>query len=93
MVQLLQASEGLPQLYADAIPVLVDLARQLGTVFSSIRFKENIATLDTDESLLIDKLRPVIFNYISQQKRSLGLIAEEVEEVYPEMCVWEVKSC
>jgi hypothetical protein len=74
---------------ADAIPVLVDSAGQLGTVSSSIRFKENIATLDTDESSLIDKLRPVTFNYIGQQKRSLGLIAEEVEEVYPEMCVYD----
>jgi hypothetical protein len=32
---------------ADAILVLVDSARQLGTVSSSIKFKENIATLDT----------------------------------------------
>jgi hypothetical protein len=31
----------------DAILVLVDLAGQLGTVSSNIRFKENIATLDT----------------------------------------------
>jgi hypothetical protein len=77
---------------ADAIPVLVDSAGQLGTVSSSIRFKENIATLDTDESSLVDKLRPVTFNYIGQQKRSLGLIEEEVEEVYPEMCVYDGKE-
>jgi hypothetical protein len=45
--------------------------------------------LDTVESSLIDKLRPVTFNYIGQQKRSLGLIAEEVEEVYREMCIYD----
>jgi hypothetical protein len=73
---------------ANAIPVLIDLAGQLGTVFSSLRFKKNIVTLDIDELSLINKLRPVTFNYISQQKRSLGLIAEEVEEVYPEICVY-----
>jgi hypothetical protein len=37
----------------------------------------------------VDKLRPVSFNYIGQEKISLGLIAKEVEAIYPEMCVYD----
>jgi hypothetical protein len=31
----------------------------------------------------------VSFNYKGQTKKSLGLTAEEVEQCYPEMCVYD----
>lgn len=72
---------------ADAIPVLVDSAGQLGTVSSSIKYKENIHDLVSMESI-IRQLRPVEFNYKGQDSKSIGLIAEEVEAIYPEMCIY-----
>jgi hypothetical protein len=74
---------------ADAIPVLIDSAGQLGTVSSSIKFKEKVADLTEEESGVLDFLRPVSFNYKGQTKKTLGLIAEEVELCYPEMCVYD----
>jgi hypothetical protein len=73
---------------ADAVPVMIDSAGQLGTVVSSARFKEEIADMaDASGGLL--KLRPVTFRYKGQQggRRQYGLVAEEVEEVLPELVV------
>lgn len=70
----------------DAIAVLVDSAGQLGTVSSSIRFKENVKDLP-DKSQDIMKLRPVEFNFSSKDYKSIGLIAEEVAEVFPDMVI------
>jgi hypothetical protein len=74
---------------ADAIPVLIDSAGQLGTVSSSIKYKENVADITEEESGVLDSLRPVSFNFKGQTKKTLGLIAEEVEHCYPEMCVYD----
>ncbi len=77
---------------ADAIPVLVDSLGQLGTAVSSIVYKENVRDLDypVDVSGIVDGLRPVAFNYKTQPgKETIGLIAEEVEKVYPGMCVYQ----
>lgn len=75
---------GITTVNADAIAVLVDSAGQFGTVSSSLRFKENIKDLDDSERIY--NLRPVSFNYKTQSgKKSTGLIAEEVLEVYPEL--------
>ena len=70
------------------IPVLVDNAGQLGTVASSIRYKENVKDLG-DISSDIMRLRPVRFDYIGENsaKSQNGLIAEEVEEIMPSMVV------
>jgi hypothetical protein len=68
----------------------VDSAGQLGTVSSSIKFKENVVDITEEESGILDSLRPVSFNYKGQTKKTLGLIAEEVEHCYPEMCVYDV---
>jgi hypothetical protein len=57
---------------ADAIPVLVDSAGQLGTVSSSIKYKENVADITEEESGVLDSLRPVSFNYKGQIKKTLG---------------------
>jgi hypothetical protein len=51
---------------------------------SSIRYKDNVKTLDFDSSQL-DKLRPVSFNYKFDNASGIGLIAEEVNEIYPEL--------
>ena len=73
---------------ADAIPVMIDSSGQLGTISSSVRFKEEIADMaDASGGLL--KLRPVTFRYKGQAggRRQYGLVAEEVEEVLPELVV------
>jgi hypothetical protein len=78
---------------ADAIPVLIDSAGQLGTVSSSRRFKEEIRDMgDATEKLLA--LRPVTFRYkpeVQSGERPLeyGLIAEEVAEVFPDLVVYD----
>jgi hypothetical protein len=74
----------------DAIPVLVSSTGQLGTVSSSIKYKENVKDLQGSE--IIYKLRPVEFKYkqnTDSDKTSIGLIAEECESVYPEMCIYQ----
>ena len=79
---------------ANAIPVLIDSAGQLGTVSSSARFKQDIADMgDRTERLL--ELRPVVFRYEQEQTLpdgsevplEYGLIAEEVAEVFPDLVV------
>jgi len=70
----------------DAIPVLVDSAGQLGTISSSIRFKENIEDMG-DVSSPILNLRPVIFDLIDRDAKykQVGLIAEEVDDIMPSL--------
>jgi hypothetical protein len=57
----------------------------LGTITeqSSLRYKENIINLEsiTDK---VDRLRPVRYNKIGNTNTEIGLIAEEVAEVFPE---------
>jgi hypothetical protein len=73
---------------ANAIPVLIDTAGQLGTVSSSRRFKKEIEPMDsTSEAILA--LKPVTFHYKSDNCNTpqFGLIAEEVAEVNPDLVV------
>jgi hypothetical protein len=70
---------------ADAINVLIDSAGQLGTVSSSIRFKENVQDLPDTRVL---ELRPVRFNYKQDGRIGTGLIAEEVEKVMPQLVAY-----
>jgi hypothetical protein len=72
---------------ADAVGVMIDCSGQLGTINSSRRYKEDIQDMGEASSGLM-KLRPVTYRY--QQPYAdgsnpvdYGLIAEEVEEVYP----------
>jgi len=72
---------------ASALPVFVDASGQLGTMKSSIRFKENVETMG-DASGGLMQLRPVTFHYKSayddgSNLLQYGLIAEEVAKVYP----------
>src|SRR5882724_4737803 len=73
---------------ADAIPVLIDSAGQLGTISSSRRFKREIKSMDqVSEAILA--LKPVTFYYKSDttDTRQFGLIAEEVAELRPDLVV------
>jgi Chaperone of endosialidase len=73
---------------ANAIPVLIDSAGQLGTASSSQRFKHDIEPMDqTSESILA--LKPVTFHYKSDDTNTpqFGLIAEEVAKVNPDLVV------
>ncbi len=73
----------------NAIPVVIDSNGQLGTVSSSRRFKEDIQDMGEASSGLL-RLRPVSFHYQKafddgSKPIQYGLIAEEVEEVYPDL--------
>jgi hypothetical protein len=73
----------------DAIPVLIDASGQLGTVSSSRRYKEDIQDMG-DASRDLMRLRPVTFRYKKpfadgSKPIQYGLIAEEVDEVYPDL--------
>jgi trimeric autotransporter adhesin len=73
----------------DATAVVIDSNGQLGTVSSSRRFKEDIQNMGDASSGLL-RLRPVTFRYQKpfadgSKPIQYGLIAEEVEEVYPDL--------
>jgi hypothetical protein len=73
---------------ADAVPVMIDSAGQLGTASSSRRFKTDVQDMkDYTRHLLV--LRPVTFRYkeYSGDRLEVGLIAEEVAEIYPDLVV------
>ena len=84
---------------ANAIPVLIDSAGQLGTVSSSRSVKKDIRDMgDATDRLL--ELRPVTFRYKQEQTLpsggevppEYGLIAEEVAEVFPDLVVYDEKG-
>ena len=77
---------GITTVNANAVPVVIDSAGQLGTVSSSRRFKKEIKPMDqTSEAIL--SLKPVTFHYKSDSTGipQFGLIAEEVAEVNPDL--------
>src|SRR5579863_9131055 len=68
-----------------ACAVVVENSGQLGCVKSSARYKRDIRDMgDASDKLM--KLRPVTFTYKadSTSTQQYGLIAEEVEKIYPE---------
>jgi len=74
----------------DAVAVLISVSTgQLGTVSSSLRYKENVQDMDSYSNRLM-KLRPVIFNYKKDERAHVqyGLIAEEVDQIFPELVVY-----
>ena len=66
------------------VAVRVSASGQLGTVPSSVRFKQNIKPMD-DASAAIHSLKPVTFHYKKELDPEgvpqFGLVAEEVEKV------------
>jgi uncharacterized coiled-coil protein SlyX len=73
---------------ADAIPVVIDSAGQLGTMSSSQRFKKEIKPIDSASEVMLE-LKPVTFHYKSDPAGTpqFGLIAEEVAKVDPNLVV------
>ncbi|AYV77742.1 MAG: hypothetical protein Edafosvirus1_73 [Edafosvirus sp.] len=74
------------------VPVYVDSTGKLGTVLSSVRYKENIQDMDNISSKILD-LRPVTFNYKPEIDQSgicqYGLIAEEVEKIMKDLVIYK----
>jgi endosialidase-like protein len=72
----------------DAIPVVIDSARQLGTVSSSKRFKKEIKPMDNSSEAILG-LQPVRFQYKNDKanRQQFGLIAEQVADINPDLVV------
>ena len=76
---------------ANAIPVLIDSAGQLGTISSSKRFKKEIRPMDNASEAIL-ALNPVTFRYKTDKTDKtdtpqFGLIAEEVAAVNQDLVV------
>ena len=73
---------------ADAVPVLIDSAGQLGTAGSSRRFKKEIKPMEQASEAILS-LKPVTFHYKNDHtaRPQFGLIAEEVAKVNPDLVV------
>jgi Chaperone of endosialidase len=78
---------------ANAIPVLIDSAGQLGTTSSSRRFKNEIKPMDEASEAILG-LKPVTFQYKSDNTGTpqFGLIAEEVAKVNPNLVVRDAEG-
>lgn len=80
--------------FNNAVPVVVDSAGQLGTVSSSAKTKFDIQDLPADVTTALARLRPVSFRYKQpfadgSTPVQYGLIAEEVEQVLPELVAYD----
>jgi len=66
--------------------VVVNASGRLGIVMSSARYKRDVRTMG-EASKGLARLRPVTFRYNDDRQglQQYGLIAEEVEQVYPEL--------
>jgi hypothetical protein len=76
---------------ASGVAVYVNAAGKLGTLTSSIRFKEDVNPIG-DISRVVQALKPVSFYYKSEfgdsaRVKQYGLIAEDVAEVLPDFVV------
>ncbi|MFC1616788.1 tail fiber domain-containing protein [Candidatus Margulisiibacteriota bacterium] len=71
----------------------IDNWGMVGPKASSIKFKENIRSLD-EHSARIYSLNPVLYDYIDKSKGidCFGLIAEEAFEVLPELVSYDEKN-
>jgi trimeric autotransporter adhesin len=72
--------------------VLINSSGQLGTIQSSVRYKQDIHDMFQSSDALM-QLRPVTFRYKQPQSDGTkplqyGLIGEEVAKVYPELVVY-----
>ncbi|AKS43025.1 tail fiber domain-containing protein [Wenzhouxiangella marina] len=62
-------------------------AGQLAACSSSGRYKTNIESIDS-ATALIDRLRPVTFEWIETGEEDLGLVAEEVAAIEPRLAIY-----
>jgi Chaperone of endosialidase len=77
----------------NGIPVVVGLQGQLGTMPSSVRFKEAVKPMD-EASEAILALKPVTFRYKNQKDTTpqFGLVAEDVAEINSDLIVRDEKG-
>jgi Chaperone of endosialidase len=72
------------------VGVIVNASGQLGTILSSVRFKEAIKPMDKASEALL-ALKPVTFRYKHELDPDgipqFGLVAEQVEKVNPDLVV------
>jgi hypothetical protein len=73
--------------------VYVTSSGQLGVLASSERYKTDITPM-TSNAEKLEQLRPVTFHLKSEPRGELqyGLIAEEVEKIYPELVIRDGKG-
>lgn len=73
--------------------VFIDVNGQLGTVLSTARVKRDIQDMGSVSDRLM-QLRAVTFHYNSDQTNEpqFGLIAEEVEDVFPELVLRDAEG-
>jgi hypothetical protein len=81
---------------SSGVPVFVNSSGQLGTITSSLRFKDDVENMG-DATAGLMKLRPVTFRYkagVDDGSRLLqyGLVAEEVAKVYPDLVQYDDKG-
>jgi len=80
---------------ASGVPVYVTSSGMLGTLTSSARFKQNIHNMDDASDVLLS-LRPVTFQYKPQIDPQgipqFGLVAEEVDQVDPDLVARDEKN-
>ena len=78
------------QTSANGVPVLINSSNRLGTTTSSRRFKQEIKPMEQVSEVLF-ALKPVTFCYKKEidpaRTSQLGLIAEDVEKVSPNLVV------
>ena len=76
----------------DAASVEVDAYGKLGTSATSLRYMTNIGNMGT-YSAPIMSMRPVVFNYTETlDEVSFGLVAEEVEGIFPDIVVHDLEG-
>ena len=70
--------------------VLISSTGQLGDIVSSAEFKENIQDISESENSILN-CHPVSFNYKAdpEKKKCYGMIAEEVEKVFPDLVIYK----
>jgi hypothetical protein len=79
---------GISNAQVTGAPVYVNSSGQLGVLASSERYKTDIAPIGVDSADL-QRLRPVRFHLKSDPHGAVqyGLIAEEVDKIYPELVI------
>ena len=78
---------------SSGVPVFINSNGQLGTLTSSLRFKERVRDMGNITNDLM-RLRPVTFFYKPEYENGpraaqYGLIAEEVEKVFPQLVAYD----
>jgi hypothetical protein len=86
---------GINGVAVSGVSVIVDANGQLGTIVSSLRFKDDIKPMDKASEAILS-LKPVTFRYKHEidpkNVPQFGLVAEDVEKVNPDLVVRDAKG-